>query len=43
MVKVGNVSGGGGGVTEDMLGLGEDLGDIVTEVGGEGRVRFGKT
>ncbi len=41
-VKVGNVSGGGDGVTENMLGLGEDLGDVVTEVGGEGGVRFPK-
>lgn len=40
--EVGDVFGGGGGVTEDVLGLGKDLRDVVAVVGCEGRERFGK-
>lgn len=34
--KVGDVLGSGGGVADDVLGLGKDLGNVVAEVEGEG-------
>jgi hypothetical protein len=42
VVKVGDVLGGSLGVTEDVLRLGENLGDIVAKIGREGRTASGK-
>ncbi len=40
--EIADVLGSGTGIAEDVLGLGEYLGDVVAEVGSEGRKRIGK-
>ena len=42
MEKVGDVLGSGNGVAEDVLGLGENLGNIVAAINCEGRTASGK-
>jgi hypothetical protein len=42
VVKVGNVLGSSVGVAEDVLRLGENLGDIVTKISRQGRTASGK-